>query len=978
MKNFIWFILIGYILSKIEITEIIDNFDTYHNHSHYLSNWKSTAFGFEIMNNKLVHIEKEFGILIWKKSKYAYDTYFELDILVEETYKSNDWEFIGAAIYKNENEYYAVQLVENKLNGNRYPELKIVSDIQDIGKTISCIGYDYFWDIQKNYKLIIEIEEGNGSYKNEDYISIIKAQIYDSENKLVYENIYGITNKNALLFGKAAITSCHMKNNIFKAHSKFSNISNYNPRNSFPEYNYKNYCSKTVNGYKLPKGKKTGYFHVEYFSEEKKWWIIDPLGNPMFMKGISHVDYNGVYDDKNHNYPYNENVKKKYNNNEDLWAIKQKEILEEYGFNFISIDSSKSIRHLGIPHSIQHFSIDFTKKYDYIIYPDNSMGLPNIFNPLFEEYLNFIIEKDSEEYIDDPWVVGHFFDNELFWWGSTSFSSQNEYGLFGDTIILPSDNLAKIKLVNLIYDNLTEKYGSFEEGMIDVFSVQNIKNKNDLLINKIRIEPKTEMAKGIAMTFIRNIAEQYYQMVSSTIHKIDPNHLYLCDRFPGRIPFFTDIIEKYCDIVTINYYPVFNPYSGINKNIIQDINGFNDKIKNRPLYITEWSVVALDVGLPSKNGAGLRVITQEQRAHSIQLLQLALASNNFIVGSDYFMYIDDPHEARENCNYGFKNEKDDIYDLMAKYLNKANEQTCARHINGEYKDLYDFKNVDWINEKNLNKIDKEKFIGSRDINFFINNENLLIIKYKNISLGKLYLLFQYDSSWIQLSTYSIDNIYENDHLYNLELTANNIEAKIKFIINIPKSFSGNDNQPWFSAKLSTFELKTYFKNPITLNIICFLFDSNIGEDEKVNDVFGDNSQIPSFYRNNNFIYDKKIKIGLGILPHGVSMKYGKNTERVSMEVVLNFENKFIVNPNEIINFDNTIKSQQVFFVPINNIVIDDPFSSYNETLCKLEKEIIKYIEPKSFEYQNEEKNKGLYIKIFNIKILYLILLLFLN
>jgi len=265
MKNFIWIFLIGYILSKIEITEIIDNFDTYHNHSHYLSNWKSTAFGFEIMNNKLVHIEKEFGILIWKKSEYAYDTYFELDILVEETYKSNDWEFIGAAIYKNENEYYAVQLVENKLNGNRYPELKIVSDIQDIGKTISCIGYDYFWDIQKNYKLIIEIEEGNGSYKNEDYISIIKAQIYDSENKLVYENIYGITNKNALLFGKAAITSCHMKNNIFKAHSKFSNISNYNPRNSFPEYNYKNYCSKTVNGYKLPKGKKNWIFPCRIF-----------------------------------------------------------------------------------------------------------------------------------------------------------------------------------------------------------------------------------------------------------------------------------------------------------------------------------------------------------------------------------------------------------------------------------------------------------------------------------------------------------------------------------------------------------------------------------------------------------------------------------------------------------------------------------------------------------------------------------------
>ena len=108
-----------------------------------------------------------------------------------------------------------------------------------------------------------------------------------------------------------------MRNHILKAYSKFSKISDYNPYNSFPEYNSKSYCSKTIKGYKLPKGKKTGFFHVEYFSDDKKWWIIDPLGNPTFMKGISHVNYYGVYDDKNHNYPYNENVKRKYNENEE-------------------------------------------------------------------------------------------------------------------------------------------------------------------------------------------------------------------------------------------------------------------------------------------------------------------------------------------------------------------------------------------------------------------------------------------------------------------------------------------------------------------------------------------------------------------------------------------------------------------------------------------------------------------------------------
>ena len=980
MRIILLYILLALTISKLEVVEITDNFDSYQNHSHAVTNWRSSTFGFEIMDKKLVHIEKEFGMLIWKKSEYAYDTYFEIEIEVEKPYKSSDWEFIGAAIYKNENEYYAIQLVEHLSNGDRYPELKIVSDLKDIGKTISVKGYDYIWKDKKKYKLIIEIKEGNEGYTDEEYISIIKCHIYENEVQLVYENIYGITNKDALLFGKAAITSSHMRNYILKAYSNYSKISDYNPSETFPEYNYNNYCSKTVKGYKLPKGKKTGYFHVDYFSDINKWWIIDPLGNPIFLNGISHVNYYGVYNDQRQNYPYNENVRKKYNDSEDLWAKEQKEILDKNGFNFLSIGSSKSMRHLGIPHSVDHSSEDFSKKIDFIIKPQNTVGFPNIFNPLFEEYLIYVLEKDSEEYLNDPWVVGHFFDNELFWWGSTTFSTQNNYGLFSDVIILTSDNLAKIELVNLIYDNLTKTHSSFEEGMKQIFRIDNIKTKNDLLEYNIRIEPETDVAKGIAMSFIREIAEKYYKIVSSTIHRIDPNHMYLCDRFPGNIPFFIDIIEKYCDIVTINYYPIFNPYSGINTNINNDIDSFHQRIKNKPLYITEWTVVAMDVGLPNLSGAGLRVISQEQRAHSIQVLQLEFASKNFIVGSDYFMFIDDPIEARENCNYGFKNEKDDIYDLVSTYFKKVNEQTSARHINGEYKDLYDYKNEDWINENNLRKIDINQFEGSRNINFEIDRDNLLLIKFKNILLGNLYLLYQLnyqnETLWMELNTIKIENVNENDYLYNLELTANSIQAKIKFLINIPKTFKDQENQPWFATKLSSFELFNEFKESITLYSICFLFNSNIGEDGKTNDVFGNDSPIPSFYQNNYFMYEKNIKIGLSILPHGTILKFGKNFEKVNMEVVLNLEDKIKIKPNEIIQFDNFIKKQQIFFSPIEDIKIENPFGTHNETLYKIEKEIIKYIEPKYFEYENEENNNNLYILSLN-KVLFYIVLLFL-
>ena len=66
------------------------------------------------------------------------------------------------------------------------------------------------------------------------------------------------------------------------------------------------------------------------------------------------------------------------------------------------------MRHLGIPHSIDHFSEEFSKKYDHIIMPNNMNGVPNVFNPNFEEYLIYTIEKDSEEYLNDQWVIGLF------------------------------------------------------------------------------------------------------------------------------------------------------------------------------------------------------------------------------------------------------------------------------------------------------------------------------------------------------------------------------------------------------------------------------------------------------------------------------------------------------------------------------------------------------------------------------------------
>ena len=150
---------------------------------------------------------------------------------------------------------------------------------------------------------------------------------------------------------------------------------------------------------------------------------------------------------------------------------------------------------------------------------------------------------------------------------------------------------------------------------------------------------------------------------------------------------------------------------------------------------------------------------------------------------------------------------------------------------------------------------------------------------------------------------------------------------------------------------------------------------------KENDIFGNTSPIQSFYQNNYFRYDKNIKIGLSIVFHGNSLQFGKNEKDLKMEVVQDLENKIKVKPKEIIKFEDFNKIEQIFFVPIKDIG-ENPFSAHNISLYKMENEVMKYVEPKIFEYENNDdddssENNYQYMITLNNIIIYIISLLLL-
>ena len=111
----------------------------------------------------------------------------------------------------------------------------------------------------------------------------------------------------------------------------------------------------------------------------------------------------------------------------------------------------------------------------------------------------------------------------------------------------------------------------------------------------------------------------------------------------------------------------------------------------KPTIITEWSFPALDSGLPCTKGAGQRFHTQAERSRATDIYARTLLSMPFMIGYDYFMWVDEPALGistpfPENTNYGMINEDGVPYPGMVKVFKaiqntpaKARMQPCAHH-----------------------------------------------------------------------------------------------------------------------------------------------------------------------------------------------------------------------------------------------------------------------------------------------------------
>lgn len=429
-----------------------------------------------------------------------------------------------------------------------------------------------------------------------------------------------------------------------------------------------------VAGYGDVTGEATGFFYPK--EAGGRWWLIDPNGKAFYMVGTDHVSYRVHWCEKLGYAPYARNVAAKYGS-EEKWADATMARLTDWGFNTLSVNHSRLLRHRRFAH-IEFLTMGSSfADVDDICPKTTWTGFPNVFNPKWPRHCDKIARRSCAPNKGDPWLIGYFLDNELEWFGKQWKSG----GLFDEAWKKPAQHSAKRAWVAFLEDRL--------DG-VDEFARHWGVEVADFEALLAHVEPRmalTDRGRAIMRDWARVLAEQYFAACREAILRHDPNHLILGCRFAGDAPDVWDVAGEYCDIVSFNIYPRIDVATGVPHSVVQQIAEWQ-RLAGRPMMVTEWSFPALDSGLPCKHGAGMRVDTQAQRTRCFTHFQTLMFALPFMVGTDFFMWADEPELGisstfPEDSNYGLVNVEDVPYAELTDAARALNARVYELHAAGQ-------------------------------------------------------------------------------------------------------------------------------------------------------------------------------------------------------------------------------------------------------------------------------------------------------
>ena len=143
--------------------------------------------------------------------------------------------------------------------------------------------------------------------------------------------------------------------------------------------------------------------------------------------------------------------------------------------------------------------------------------------------------------------------------------------------------------------------------------------------------------------------------------------------YPGYLrECFLRAAGRWCDVITMNYYFVWEPESTLMTEWVQ--------WSGKPFFITEFYLKGADSGLANTAGAGRTGKTQTDRADYYSTYTMRLIESGWCVGWSWLQYWDnDPSNAKAdptstNANKGIYNSAFEPYTVLTERMKAVNQR----------------------------------------------------------------------------------------------------------------------------------------------------------------------------------------------------------------------------------------------------------------------------------------------------------------
>ncbi len=350
-----------------------------------------------------------------------------------------------------------------------------------------------------------------------------------------------------------------------------------------------------------------GFFYSKKIGD--RWWLIDPLGYPYYIKGLDVLNYSFAKSKIQA-----DSMLKKFGSAQK-WAEYTTEHLTKDLYFSAESRPAKEMLEVENPIPVQIFK-GFMSTYGRQCGINNSDSgsttfsenntMP-VFDPAFEEYADEYAKSFVAD-ADNPYIIGYSLDNELPM----------------DVIML--DNYLTIDPTNPVnYYSYATAWTWFKKTT----------GKENPGANDITPELRDKF-RG----FIWN---KYFEVTTKAFRKYDKNHMIIGTRFltvAAKSDWVMKVAGYYLDAITINWYFQWTPDA---EQLLK-----MSKNADKPFIVTEFYAKAGDSegNLGNRSGAGFYVETQQDRADYYHNFTLRMLECKNMVGWYWLQYIDnDPNNG---------------------------------------------------------------------------------------------------------------------------------------------------------------------------------------------------------------------------------------------------------------------------------------------------------------------------------------------